>query len=57
MTTHAFCSDDVGLPGLAVEVDGLMATVATGDVATSATNTSFTVNGGEDFSVAVEVGR
>lgn len=44
------------LAGLRVEVDGLVAAITAGDVATSASDAKVSVNSGEDLGLAVEVG-
>lgn len=56
MASDAFAADDMRLTGIWVEVDGLVAAITAGDIATSASDAKVSVNGGEDLGLAVEVG-
>ena len=57
MTTYAASADDVWTTMFGVEGNGLMATIHTGRVATSATDAAFGINLWIDNGAAVQVGR
>ena len=57
VASDAFGADDVRLSGVGVESDGLVSAVSARDIAASAADAFFSVDGREDLSVAVEVSR
>ena len=56
MTTHTLGAYDARLTGGGVEDDGLMTTIATGGLTTSAAHTNLTIDLGIDDGLTVEVG-